>query len=100
QLLAQPRRELARFRGVDRDLIFDVVADDLLSRRMRHAAEDANFRRSVVAVDAEDAAAVDAFGSQLVDELVAHEIASEDGDGNRDAAEGENIVDCVAGAAE
>ena len=51
-------------------VILDVVADDLLPARVRHAAEDADLRRRVVAGGAEDAAAVDALRRHRVDELL------------------------------
>ena len=82
------------------ELVFDVIADDLLAARVRHAAEDAYFGRRRVAIGAENAAAVDPLLAQRRDERVAWNVLAQDRDRDRQSAEGEDVVDGVAGAAE
>ena len=84
----------------DVEAVLDVVADDLLPRRVREAAEDAHLRRRAVAADLQDAAAVDALGRQLRQELPPRRVVADDRHRQRHAAEGEDVVDGVAGAAE
>ena len=64
----------------------DSAVHDLLSRAVRKSAQDADFRRSVVAIDAQDSAAFDSLRRHLLDELIAVRITSQHGNGDRQSA--------------
>src|SRR4029079_16376035 len=78
----------------------DVVTNDLLPRSVREAAEDAHLRRRMVTPDLQDAAAVDPLGDEMREELIARRVVANDGHRQRHAAEGDDVVDGVATAAE
>src|ERR1041385_2789542 len=87
-LRAQHVRELLGLVRGDVEAVLDVVADDLLPRRVREAAEDADLGGRGVAADLEDAAAVDAFARQLREELAAGRGVADHGDRQGGGARG------------